>query len=56
VNIDGTDNGDPYAGALAVKGRFIVTDCNYRGGNIGNDFTVEFTAQEPNDGSALKNG
>lgn len=55
VNIDGTDDGDPYSGVLAVKGRYIVTDCNYRGGNIGDDFTVEFTAQEPNDGSALKN-
>lgn len=56
VNIDGTDSGDPYSNVLAVKGRYIVTDCNYRGGNTGSDFTVEFTAQEPNDGSALKNG
>lgn len=51
VVIDSTDDGNPYNGLLAVKGRFIVTDCNYRGGNTGNDFTVEFTAQEPNGGS-----
>ena len=47
VVIDSSDDGDPYSGALAVKGRYIVTECNYRGGNTGRDFTVEFTAQEP---------
>ena len=47
VVIDSSDDGDPYSGALAVKGRYIVTECNYRGGNTGSDFTVEFTAQEP---------
>lgn len=50
VVIDNTDDGDPYADALAVKGRYIVTECNYRGGNTVGDFTVEFTAQEPNGG------
>lgn len=47
VVIDSSDDGDPYSGALAVNGRYIVTECNYRGGNTGSDFTVEFTAQEP---------
>lgn len=47
VVIDSSDDGDPYSGELAVKGRYIVTECNYRGGNNGRDFTVEFTAQEP---------
>lgn len=38
--------GDDYDKYLAVKGRYIVTECVYRGGNTGNDFTVEFDAQE----------
>lgn len=49
IDVDSSDGGE-YDDVLAVKGRYIVTGCNYRGGNIGNDFTVEFTAQEPNGG------
>lgn len=49
VNIDSSE-GDGYDSVLAVKGRYIVTECNYRGGNTGRDFTIEFTAQEPNGG------
>ena len=45
VQVDSTD-GSEYDKVLAVKGRFIVTECNYRGGNTGNDFTVEFDALE----------
>jgi hypothetical protein len=51
VVIDSSDDGDKYSEALAVKGRYIVTECNYKGGNTGNDFTIEFTAQEPNGGT-----
>lgn len=51
VQIDSTDKNDSYSGSIAVKGRYIVTDCNYRGGNTVGDFTVEFTAQEPNGGN-----
>lgn len=51
VVIDSSDQGDEYSDVLAVKGRYIVTECNYRGGNTGNDFTIEFTAQEPNGGT-----
>lgn len=50
VQVD-SSNGGKYDSILAVKGRYIVTDCNYRGGNTGNDFTIEFTAQEPNGGN-----
>lgn len=50
VNVD-SRRGDAYDSALAVNGRFIVTDCTYRGGNVGSDFTVECTASErPFDG------
>lgn len=45
VNLD-SYRGDGYDSALGVRGRFIVTDCTYRGGNIGSDFTVECTAVE----------
>lgn len=45
VQVDSTD-GSEYDKVLAVKGRFIVTECVYRGGNTGNDFTVELDAQE----------
>lgn len=51
VNIDSSDGG-AYDSVLAVKGRFIVTECTYKGGNTGNDFTVEFDAQE----APYKNG
>ncbi len=50
VLVDSSDGGE-YDSVLSVKGRYIVTDCNYRGGNTGNDFTIEFTAQEPNGGT-----
>lgn len=49
VDIDSSDGGE-YDSVLAVKGRYIVTDCTYKGGNVGSDFTIEFTAQEPNGG------
>lgn len=45
VNLD-SYRGDGYDSALDVRGRFIVTDCTYRGGNVGSDFTVECTAVE----------
>lgn len=45
VKIDSRD-GSEFDSVLAVRGRFIVTSCLYRGGNVGNDFTVEFDAQE----------
>lgn len=46
VVIDSSD-GDGYSNTLAVNGKYIVTECNYRGGTTGSDFTVEFSAQEP---------
>lgn len=45
VQVDSSD-GNEYDTALAVKGRFIVTECRYNGGNTGSDFTVSFDAQE----------
>lgn len=50
VNID-SSTGDDMDSMIAVQGRYIVTDCNYRGGNTGHDFSVEFTAQEPTGGN-----
>lgn len=55
VNID-SSVGDDLDSVLAVKGRYIVTECNYRGGNTGMDFTVEFTAQEPTQPKGEGNG
>lgn len=49
IDVDSSD-GSGDDSALAVKGRYIVTECTYRGGNVGDDFTVEFTAQERNGG------
>ena len=45
VQVDSRD-GTEYDTALAVKGRFVVTECRYSGGNTGSDFTVSFDAQE----------
>lgn len=45
VRLDSSD-GTEYDTALAVKGRFVVTECRYNGGNTGSDFTVNFEAQE----------
>ena len=45
VQIDSSDGGETSS-VLDVKGRYIVTECSYRGGNTSSDFTVEFDAQE----------
>ena len=45
VQVDSSDNSE-YDSAIAVKGRYVVTECRYSGGNTGNDFTVSFDAQE----------
>lgn len=45
VNVD-SFRGDGYDAFLGVRGRFLVTDCSYRGGNAGSDFTVECSAVE----------
>ena len=45
VQIDSSDGGGTSS-VLDVKGRYIVTECTYRGGKTSSDFTVEFDAQE----------
>lgn len=45
VQIDSSDGG-ATSSVLDVKGRYIVTECSYRGGKTSSDFTVEFYAQE----------
>lgn len=45
VQIDSSDGGGTSS-VLDVKGRYIVTECTYRGGKTSSDFTVEFYAQE----------
>lgn len=37
---------DDYDGLIGIKGRFIITDCKYKGSNYGSDFTVTCKAQE----------
>lgn len=38
--------GTHYDSVMAVQGRFIITSCEFTGGNIGSDFTVECEAME----------
>lgn len=45
VQMDSSD-GTEYDSVLAVKGRYVVTECKYSGGDTGSDFTVSFDAQE----------
>ena len=45
-----SSKGDSYdsAGSMAIKGDFIITECTFRGSNMGSDFTVECDAREVN--------
>ena len=43
--IDSYD-GSVYDAYLGVRGRFLITECKYMGGNFDNEFYVEFTAKE----------
>ena len=45
-----SSKGDSYdsVGSMAIKGDFIITECTFRGSNMGSDFTVECDAREVN--------
>ncbi len=45
VQLD-SSTGSEYDSVMAVKGRFVVTRCVFRGSNAGGDFTVECEARE----------
>lgn len=45
VQVD-SSTGSGYDSVTAVKGRFVVTRCVFRGSNAGGDFTVECEARE----------